>query len=170
MTPSFADKLYSLLAAARAEQGGVLPESKWKAEVQAFADRERPLPKKRKRNFLGKGLTDAEWLTELAKDADLAGVDTVEQARKCRLYFKARGQVPSRARLLRWFSKCDRVFPEMVQVPGVDLSPYKEPESEWRGAAKLVIPQDSVLGERIRDGLDWFDLSLDLRKQILCLL
>ena len=103
MKISFADKLFDCLAAARMQNAGKLPEDKWKSEVNAFVERERPLNRKLKREkpLTRPDLSDAEWLAFLKSDADFKGFDVDVQFAKMRYWCRVNDVNPTRLRFLK---------------------------------------------------------------------
>ena len=163
MKESFADKLFSVLAAARMQNGGKLPEDKWKAEVDAFADRERPVVKRpaRPKPLTRPDLGDAEWITFLKNDPDFQGIDVEAQFAKMRYWCRCNDNKPTRLRFLKWLGSCDKV----ITTDGrSDKKPdvYTEPDPKlWRPAARLEFPGTLVHEAK------WFDLATDFRARII---
>lgn len=130
MTP--AEKLFNVLANARTQNGGVLSKDQWLAAAGRFLSDFKP---PRKKNVLGKGLTDEEWHAELAKDPDYAGINIPDEARKCRLYFKG-NLIPSRPRILKWLAKATPTMPingTGARTPASNLDPIAVPPDDWSG-------------------------------------
>ena len=157
-----AEKLFNVLANARTQAGGKLTKAEWVVTADKFLDSLKPKHTPRRANVLGKGLTEAEWFAELAKEQDLAGVDIPDEARKCRLWTRGEnGQLPSRARLWKWFLKAQPKRQEFTAAP-IDLE--TEPP-EWRGTAQQMYP-DTPFAEAVRDGMPWGDVSREVRIKI----
>ena len=156
------EKLFNVLADERKTRGGVLFKTVWIATADKFIDSLKPKAPARRKNVLGKGLTDEQWFAELAKDPDLTGVDVPDEARKCRLWSKGKnGALPSRSRILNWLVRAQPKAPEFRAAP-VDLE--TEPP-EWRGTAQEMFP-NTPFADSVRDGLPWEDVARETRAKI----
>jgi hypothetical protein len=140
-------KLYDALAAARASTpSGKLTEEEWVKIANEVIDKTRPPAAPRRVNVLGKGLTDDQWYDDLAKDQDLAGIDILEEARKCKIHFKSKNIIPSRARFLRWLAKVDIYIARSTGRQATPEAVAQEPVG-WRERILVIWPECSYLIE-----------------------
>lgn len=161
------EQLYQAMGQKHKELGRRLTPEEWAKVADDFMASKTKMPPRRK-NVTGAGMSDEEWFAQLAKDPAMDGVDVKAQATKCRLWTQTKfGEPPSRMRILNWLLKCDRTLPANGSPRIKDgLSPYTEPQSEWRGVAQGLIPQDCTMAENIRDGIGWHYLPMDFRLKI----
>ena len=145
------------------QNNGKLPEDKWKAEVNAFADLERPLNKKppRPKPLTRPDLDDAAWLLFLAREDDFRGIDVAAQFAKMRYWSRCNSKQPTRLRFLKWLGRCDKVIATDARS---DKKPdvYTQPDSKkWRAAAVLEFPGTLV------SQANWDELATDIRARII---
>jgi len=106
--------------------------------------------------------TEAEIVQSLRADPAYKGIDVPREAAKCRVWCDANRKSLSKRRLVNWLNRADAPLLRATAPPGPD--PYREPPG-WQGVAIEMFPS-SDFAERVRDGLTWSDVGLDIRNKI----
>lgn len=138
--------------------------------AQSFYDENQPPPRATQRPK-AEPSDDAAWLVQLAGDPAYLGIDVQREFEKCRVWTQtAKKRNPTRQRFVNWLNRVERPLLSPLATPNgsthAQLSPYKEPTSEWQGTA-IELCAGSALAESIRDGAGWFDLPFAFRQKVL---